>query len=87
MLPEALLLHGRKKFSNHYNTAPPFPQAPQKRRARKNTNPKPEASGLRGGTDVTEWMTSFFASQKKTSERSEIRPDVVREMGLEPTRL
>ena len=84
MLPEALLLHGRKKFSNHYNTAPPFPQAPQN--AAK-TNPKPEASDLKGETDAAKWMMFFFAAQKRTSERSEIRSDVVREMGLEPTRL
>ncbi len=51
----------------------------------KNTKPKPPASGLKGGTDVTEWMTSFFASQKKTSERSEIRSDVARKEGFEPS--
>ena len=87
MLPEALLLHGRKKILNHYNTAPPFPQAPRNAAPAENTNPKPEASDLKGETDVAKWMMFFFAAQKKTSERSEIRPDVVREMGLEPTRL
>ena len=34
------------------------------------------AAGKNGETDAAEWMTFFFAAQKRTSERSEIRSDV-----------
>ena len=75
-LPQTPLLGGASPRCGNRRSHPPL-----------NTNPKPPASGLKGGTDVTKWMTFFCLRQKKTSERSEIRSDVVAGRGFEPTDL
>ena len=75
-LPQTPLLGGASPRCGNRRSHPPL-----------NTNPKPPASGLKGGTDVTEWMTILPQAKKNVgTKRTLLRrgtPDGIRTHDLQ----